>query len=67
MTIFKYECLNEQCGAQLTWDDAKRTQDVVYPQGKGPMERSFRQHDCPVAKGLVPPEIDRHPGAKKLA
>ena len=65
--IHKYACTEPGCRAQLTWDDAKRTQHVVYPRGSGPLAPGYRPHDCPVRKGLVPPEIDAHPLAKKVA
>ncbi len=64
--IHEYLCAHSSCGAKVTLDDEKKTQQVVYPKGKGPMSGKLQRHDCPVARGLWPPEIDKHPLARKV-
>ena len=59
--IRKYVCTGPGCGAEVTLDDRRKTQQVAYPRGKGPMSEGYRPHDCPVARGLWPSEIDKHP------
>ena len=65
--IRKYACAEPSCGAQVTLDDRKKTQQVAYPRGKGPASEKYQPHDCPVAMGLWPPEIDKHPLARKVS
>ncbi len=64
--IYEYLCAHPSCGARATLDDQKKTQQVIYPKGEGPMSGKFQRHDCPVARGLWPPEIDEHPLARKV-
>ena len=64
--IRKYVCTEPSCGAQVTLDDRKKTQRVAYPRDRGPLSEHYRPHDCPVARGLWPPEIDKHPLARKV-
>ena len=64
--IRNYACTEPSCGAQVTLDDGKKTQQVVYPRGKGPAYERYQPHDCPVAGGLWPPEIDKHSLARRV-
>ena len=64
--IHTYRCTGPGCGAEVVLDDEQRTLHVVYPRGMGPLSEEYRRHDCPIAKGLWPPEIDAHPLATKV-
>lgn len=80
MTVSKYQCTEETCLGTITLNDEGRkevmvarqttlsggTMDIVYPRDHGPLKEGFKPHNCPVAQGLWPPEIDEHPLAKKL-
>lgn len=63
----KYTCTSTGCGGSVDLDDEALTQDIVYEKGKGPITEAYRAHDCPIANGLFPPDIDEHPNAKKVA
>ena len=66
--IHKYECTMAACGAEITLDDEKKSQDIVYPKGHGPLEPNYRAHNCP-AKAMMFPiaeTIDKHPMARKV-
>jgi hypothetical protein len=65
--IYEYLCTHASCGARAVLDDAKKTQQVSYPKGKGPASGKLQRHDCPVARGLWPPEIDQHPLARRVS
>jgi hypothetical protein len=64
--ISTYRCTAGGCGGRLTLDSERRTQQASYPRDQGPLSDQYRPHDCPVARGLWPPEIDRHPNARKV-
>lgn len=63
-----YECTAGFCGGRITWSDVngRPHQRTVYPRDKGPLSPAYQVHDCPVARGLRPPEIDRHPNARRV-
>lgn len=48
-------------------DDKANAYHAVYPKDKGPLSEKFQAHDCPVARGLWPPAIDKHPLARKVS
>ena len=66
--IYVYECTMGACGAQVTLDDEKKRQDIVYPRGHGPLEPNYRAHDCPTKGFMFPVEdtIGKHPMARKV-
>lgn len=80
MTISKYKCTETTCRGTITLNDEGRreisvgrqtglsggTMEVIYPKNFGPAKEGFVAHNCPVARGLWPPEIDEHPLAQKL-
>ncbi len=67
--IHKYECRMGACGAQITLDDEKLTQDIIYPQGHGPADPNYRPHNCPTTGFMFPVDstIAKHPLAKKVS
>ena len=66
--IHKYECTMGACGAQITLDDEKKKQDIVYPKDHGPGNSNYRPHNCPTTGFMFPVEdtIDKHPFARKV-
>ena len=64
----KYVCTEASCRCEATFDEEARPRrvDYFYPRDRGPLSENYRQHDCPMLKGLWPPAIDHHPLARKV-
>jgi hypothetical protein len=64
----EWKCTYAGCGAVLEVDLEARplAYNVRYPQGQGPYSERYRQHDCPIARGLLPPHLEKHPHARPV-
>jgi hypothetical protein len=62
----KFEC--KICNASAEIDQSKRptVYNARYPAETGPYSHRVTLHNCPIKQGLVPPQIDQHPNARKV-
>jgi hypothetical protein len=63
-----WKCTFAGCGAVLEVDPDSRppVYNVRYPQGQGPYSERYQRHDCPIARGLLPPGLERHSHARRV-
>ena len=67
MTVSTYQCTEITCEGTITYDTEANTQHTFYARGKGPVAAGYKPHDCPIRRGIWPPDIEEHPLAKRIS